>query len=249
MGPVAFQAGDGLDVRPHPHIGLATVTYLVEGEIMHRDSLGSVQAIAPGDVNWMVAGSGIAHSERTRTELRPSAPRLHGIQSWLALPKEQEEMAPSFVHHPKATLPVRTLPNARLRLIAGTAYGLASPAVVQSPTLYVDADLQSGARIEMPGEHEERAVYVANGRLRIADRELSEGMMAILKPGMAVTLEASAASRAMLLGGARLTGERHIWWNFVSSSKERIEQAKRDWKEGRFAAVAGETEFIPLPEH
>ncbi len=249
MGPVTFPTGGGIDVRPHPHIGLATVTYLFEGEIMHRDNLGSVQPISPGDVNWMVAGSGIAHSERTRAELRPTGPRLHGIQSWVALPKDAEEMTPSFVHHAKAALPMHALPGARLRVIAGTAYGLTSPAVVHSPTLYVDADLDRGAHIEMPDEHEERAVYIASGTLRVGEQELREGQMAIFKSGAKIMLEALAPSRAMLLGGAKLDGERHIWWNFVSSSKDRIEQAKRDWRQGRFAQVPGETEFIPLPEH
>jgi redox-sensitive bicupin YhaK (pirin superfamily) len=249
MGPVAFPAGGGIDVRPHPHIGLATVTYLFEGEIMHRDSLGSVQPIAPGDVNWMVAGSGIAHSERTRAELRPSGPRLHGIQSWVALPRDAEETTASFIHHPKASLPSRELDGATLRVIAGTAFGMTSPAAVHSPTLYVDADLQQGARLRIADDHDERALYVATGRIEVDGQELSEGQMAILKADGSTTLQAKAPSRVMLLGGARLDGERHVWWNFVSSSRERIERAKRDWREGKFGQVPGETEFIPLPEH
>lgn len=249
MGPVAFPAGGGIDVRPHPHIGLATVTYLFEGEIMHRDSLGSVQPIAPGDVNWMVAGSGIAHSERTRPELRPAGPRLHGIQSWVALPQGGEEMAASFVHHPKASLPARSEGGARLRVIAGSAYGMTSPAAVQSPTLYVDVDLDAGARIALPQGHAERALYVASGRVRIGGQPIGEGQMAIFAADADDTVEALEPSRAMLLGGAPLDGPRHMWWNFVSSSKARIEQAKRDWREGRFGRVPGETEFIPLPEN
>lgn len=248
MGPVAFPVGGGIDVRPHPHIGLATVTYLFEGEIMHRDSLGTVQPIGAGDVNWMVAGSGIAHSERTRPELRAAGARLHGIQSWVALPKAHEEATASFVHHPKASLPLRELPGAKLCVIAGAAYGLTSPAAVHSPTLYVDADLQSGARIDLPEGHEERAAYVASGKIKIGDDELREGQMAILKPDAKAAIQALAPSRVMLLGGAKLDGERHIWWNFVSSSKERIERAKRDWQNGKFGRVPGETEFIPLPE-
>ncbi|MEO8557849.1 MAG: pirin family protein [Rhodospirillales bacterium] len=249
MGPVVFPSGGGIDVRPHPHIGLATVTYLFEGEIMHRDSLGTVQAIAAGDVNWMVAGSGIAHSERTRSELRAAGQHLHGIQSWVALPKADEEAPASFVHHPKASLPMHELPGAKLRVIAGTAYGLTSPVAVYSPTLYVDADLQSGARIDLPDDHEERAAYVARGKIKIGEREFCEGQMAVFHPGASVKLEALAPSRVMLLGGAKLDGERHLWWNFVSSSKDRIEQAKRDWRAGRFGQVPGETEFIPLPQH
>ncbi len=249
MGPVAFPAGGGIDVRPHPHIGLATVTYLFEGEIMHRDNLGSVQPIAPGDVNWMVAGSGIAHSERTRPELRPAGPRLHGIQSWVALPRGSEEVAASFVHHPKASLPARSDGGARLRVIAGTAYGMTSPAAVQSPTLYVDVDLDAGARIELPQGHAERALYVATGAVRIAGQRIGAGQMAIFAADADAAIEALEPSRAMLLGGAPLDGPRHMWWNFVSSSKERIEQAKRDWREGRFGQVPGETEFIPLPEN
>ena len=248
MGPVNFAPGNGIDVRPHPHIGLATVTYLFDGEIMHRDSLGTVQPIAPGDVNWMVAGSGIAHSERTRPELRASGARLHGIQSWVALPQAHEETEASFVHHAQESLPVLQQTGARLRIIAGAAYGLTSPVAVFSPTLYVDADLQADARIELPAQHEERAAYVASGRLRIEDREFGEGQMIMFHPGVAAQLQALTASRVMLLGGAKLAGERHLWWNFVSSSKARIEQAKRDWKEGRFGQVPGETEFTPLPE-
>jgi redox-sensitive bicupin YhaK (pirin superfamily) len=179
--------------------------------------------------------------------LRRSGPRLHGIQSWVALPQADEEAAASFVHHPKAALPVKRLPGATLRVIAGTACGLASPVAVHSPTLYVDADLRTGAHIELDGEHQERAAYVASGNVRIGNDELREGQMAIFRQGATARLDALADSRVMLLGGARLDGPRHIWWNFVSSSAERIEQAKRDWAEGRFATVPGETEFIPLP--
>lgn len=248
MGPVQFAKDQGLDVRPHPHIGLATITYLFEGEIMHRDSLGVVQPIRPGDVNWMVAGRGIVHSERTRPELRPTGPVLHGIQSWIALPKADEETEPSFQHHPEAKLPEIILPGVTLRLIAGRAYGAISPVRTFAPIFYLDARLSSGATLVIPDEYEERAIYVAEGAVTLDGKICEAGTMLIFKPGTQPQIGAQMPARLMLLGGAPLDGERHIWWNFVSSSKERIEQAKRDWRDGRFSAVPGETEFIPLPE-
>jgi redox-sensitive bicupin YhaK (pirin superfamily) len=248
MGPIDMAPGTGTDVRPHPHIGLSTVTYLFSGEIFHRDSLGSAQAIRPGDVNWMIAGRGIAHSERTAPELRRTGHRLHGIQAWVALPTEQEEAAPAFVHHPASTLPSIEQPELKLRVIAGSAYGETSPVVVASPTFYVDAQLETGASLALPDDHEERACYVVTGEVRVAGQAFGERSLLIARPGERVTLEASQPSRIMLLGGAPL-GERYIDWNFVSSSKARIEQARSDWKERRFPLVPGdEIEFTPLPE-
>jgi redox-sensitive bicupin YhaK (pirin superfamily) len=248
MGPVTLGPGEGMDVRPHPHIGLATVTYLFEGEILHRDSLGSLQPIRPGDVNWMVAGRGIAHSERTPDALRASGTRMHGIQTWVALPAADEEMAPAFDHHPKATLPVIDLPGATVRVIAGHAFGERSPVAVRSATLYAAAELAPGARIELPPEHEERAVYVVEGSVRVDGERVEPGQMAVLASGGTAAVDADTPAIAMLVGGAKMDGPRFIWWNFVSSSRSRIEQAKADWREERFAAVPGETERIPLPE-
>jgi redox-sensitive bicupin YhaK (pirin superfamily) len=249
MGPAVMERGAGMDVRPHPHIALATVTYLFEGEIIHRDTLGSERAIHAGDVNWMLAGRGIAHSERSSPEERVRGVRLHGIQSWVALPKAHEEDAPAFVHHPARTLPKVARDGAELTVIAGTAYGARSPVGVLSPTLYVEARLEAGAGLVVDEGHPQRAVHVAEGAVRIGERRIGTGVMAVLQPGAEVTIEAEEASRLMLVGGAPLDGDRHIWWNFVSSSKERIERAKDDWRHGRFGKVPGdETEFIPLPE-
>ena len=249
MGPAVMERGHGMDVRPHPHISLATVTYLFEGEIIHRDTLGSELAIHPGDVNWMLAGRGIAHSERSSPEERARGVRLHGIQSWVALPTAHEEDAPAFAHHAARTLPKLRRDGAELTVIAGTAYGAESPVAVLSPTLYVDAHLEPGARLKVDKGHPQRAVHVAEGSARIGERRIGPGVMAVLRPGAEVTVEAVGPSRLMLLGGAPLDGDRHIWWNFVSSSKERIERAKDDWRSGRFGKVPGDDrEFIPLPE-
>ncbi|MET0286004.1 MAG: pirin family protein [Polyangiales bacterium] len=249
MGPVDLPPGQGLDVRPHPHIALATVTYLFSGEIEHRDSLGSYQTIRPGDVNWMIAGRGIAHSERSGTDTRRDGMRLHGIQSWVALPKEHEEDEPRFEHHPRATLPRIEREGVLLDVIAGTAFGARSPAPVLSPTLYVHALFEDGATLLIDREHEERAVYVVEGELEIDGARYEPGMLAIFNAGFDVTLRAHGKTRAMVLGGAKLDGERHIFWNFVSSSKERIEVAKHAWKEERFPLVPGdEHERTPLPE-
>lgn len=247
MGPAQLEKGHGFDVRPHPHIALATVTYLFEGAIDHRDSLDSFQTIRPGDVNWMVAGSGIAHSERTPPELRPDGPRIHGIQSWVALPIEHEETSPRFEHHPAATIPRLERDGVTLDVVAGTAYGATSPVGVLSPTLYVHAMLPAGASLRLDDEHAERAFYVVEGEIVCDGTSFAAGTLVLCKPNVAVTLTTVAPARAMLLGGARLEGERHIWWNFVSSSQERIEQAKRDWQSRNFPAVPGDDEFIPLP--
>lgn len=250
MGPAEFAPGEGIDVRPHPHIGIATVTFLFEGALTHRDSLGVLQDIEPGDVNWMTAGSGIVHSERSPDGPRASGHRLHGIQTWIALPQAEEEAEPGFWHHPASELPRIERDGVRLVLIAGTSFGQRAPTRTYSPMFYLAADFDPGARLALPAEHAERAVYVAEGELRIEGEEepLRAGEMAVLAEGGDVGLQAVMPTRAMLCGGAPLDGARFIWWNFVSSRKERIEQAKRDWAEGRFTPVPGETEFIPLPE-
>ncbi len=248
MGPARLAAGSGLDVRPHPHIGLATVTYLFEGEIVHRDSLGTVMTIRPGEVNWMTAGHGIAHSERTDAEARKSPSRLYGIQSWVALPKMHEETAPAFAHHGSEALPVIAGEGKEVRLIAGALYGARSPVATLSELFYADVTLERGARLPVPVEHEERAIYLVSGESEIAGQSFGPERLLVLKPGADVTVTASSPVRLLLLGGAPLEGPRHIWWNFVSSSKERIEEAKANWKAGRFAPVAGDAEFIPLPE-
>jgi redox-sensitive bicupin YhaK (pirin superfamily) len=247
MGPADLAPGRGLDVRPHPHINLATVTYLFDGAIAHRDSLGSHQVIRPGEINWMTAGRGIAHSERTPPELRASGSRLHGIQLWVALPVEQEEMAPAFHHHPAGDLPSLEREGASLRVLIGSAFGETSPVATFSPMFYVEVEMAAGAVLALPAEHRERAVYVVEGALRCGADRIEARHLALFEEGAAPAIRAESAARVMLLGGEPL-GPRHIWWNFVSSSAERIEQAKRDWRDGRFAVVAGdESEFIPLP--
>jgi redox-sensitive bicupin YhaK (pirin superfamily) len=251
IGPAVLKAGSGLDVRPHPQIGLATVTYLFTGEILHRDSLGFVQPICPGAVNWMTAGRGIVHSERTPPELRPVDAPLSGIQLWLALPKAHEETAPSFVHHGKDTLPVLDAEGKRVRLILGTLYGARSPVETLSETFYADVELAAGARLTLPAEHEERAMFVIDGAVEVTPgrARFEPGRMIVFRSGAAIRLTAiDRPARLVLLGGAPMDGPRHIWWNLVSSSRERIEQAKADWQNGRFRMVPGETEFIPLPE-
>jgi redox-sensitive bicupin YhaK (pirin superfamily) len=247
MGPADLPAGVGFDVRPHPHIALATVTYLFDGEIVHRDNLGFVQPIRPGDVNWMTAGQGIVHSERSSPETRSSGQRLYGIQSWVALPLEHEETEPRFEHYPARVIPVVQRSGAVLDVIAGTAFGAESPVRVSSPTFYVHARLEAGARLVIEAEHEERAIYVVEGALGCDGRVFRPGTLVVLRPG-AVEIAAQEPTRAMLLGGAKLAGERHVFWNFVSSSKDRIELAKEDWRNLRFATIPGDdVEFIPLP--
>jgi redox-sensitive bicupin YhaK (pirin superfamily) len=246
-GPDRMPPGYGMDVRPHPHIGLATLTYLFEGEIMHRDSLGKVQRIRPGEVNWMVAGRGIVHSERTPDELRPAGFSAFGVQTWLALPKEHEETEPSFSHHAKNEIPHISQGGAEVAVLAGTAFGERSPVQVFSPTLYASVDLEPGALLSVPSEHEERAVYVLAGEVRVGDAECKTGELAILAPGVEAPVAAAGSAKFLLVGGAKADGPRHLYWNFVSSSRERIERAKLDWLEHRFPEVPGETEFIPLP--
>ena len=250
MGEAVFNSGEGLDVRPHPHIGLATVTYLLEGEILHRDSVGSVQPIRPGEVNWMTAGRGIVHSERTGPEVRASGGKLFGLQTWVALPKQFEEIEPSFAHHKAHDIPTTEADGARLTVIAGTSDGLTSPVTTFSDMVYADIALQDGARYQLKAEHVERAIYVVGGAVEVIGQSggFAEGELVIFKPGAEVILRARGSARLMLLGGEPLPEQRHIFWNFVSSSPERLEQAKADWKAQRFAPVPGEREFIPLPE-
>ncbi len=248
MGPATLAPGQGIDVRPHPHIGLATVTYLFAGEIVHRDSLGFVQPIEPGAINWMTAGRGIAHSERTGASLREAGSSLHGLQLWVALPQAHEETAPDFRHHPAATLPAVDVDGVHLRILVGSAYGVVSPVQTLSPLIYVEARLPEGTDLALPAEPAERAAFVVSGSVRCDDRSVAAARMIVFAPGSMPVLHAESDTRLMLLGGAPLDGARHLWWNFVSSSPERIERAKRDWAEGRFAPVPGETEFIPLPD-
>lgn len=248
MGPVDFPAGipRALDVRPHPHIGLATLSYLFSGEIMHRDSVGSVAAIRPGEVNWMIAGRGITHSERF-DKARAQGDRLHGLQVWLALPRQDEEMEPAFSHHAGLQLPGWEAPGLKGRLVAGTAYGLEAAVPVRSPTLYVHLELGAGAEAELPTGHVQRAVFVVSGAVAVDGARCGAGQMAVLDE-RAQRLVALEPSVVMVLGGEPL-GERHLFWNFVSSSRERLEQAKADWREGRMKLPdTDHDEFIPLPE-
>jgi len=248
VGPAVLSAESPIAVRPHPHIGLATVTYLWEGAMMHRDSLGSVQEIQPGDVNWMTAGRGIVHSERTPERLLGRPQAFHGLQTWIALPQAHEDAEPSFAHHPKASLPMIEGDGVHLRIVAGKAFGETSPVRVFTDTLYVAMDFNDGAALVIPDDHEERAVFPVSGEWWLDDVQLPNAHMAVLDPGSLPLLRSIGSSRAMLLGGASLDGPRHLWWNFVASSRERLEQAKADWRDGRFGQVPGETEFIPLPD-
>ncbi len=247
MGPAVFPPSHGIAVRPHPHIGLATITYLFEGEIMHRDSLGYRQLIEPGAVNLMTAGRGIVHSERAGDDLAVTS-RLHGIQSWIALPLDLEEMEPTFLHYPASSLPERSIDGCTVRVIMGSAYGLQSPVLTYSPTLYFEATLPQGGALAVLDEAPERAVYVVSGRVAIGDDTYGEGTLAVLRAGSTVPLRAETETRAIVIGGAPV-GPRHIWWNFVSSSEARIERAKRDWAEMRMGNVPGDDEYIPLPSN
>lgn len=248
MGPLALPPGEGVDVRPHPHIGLATVTWLWEGALMHRDSLGSVQRIAPGEVNWMTAGRGIVHSERSAADDRARGVRLHGMQTWVALPVGLEEADPAFVHVEATALPTFRHDDADVTVIAGHAFDRRAPTPVVSDTLYASATFASAGKLALPAEHEERSVYAVDADLAVDGEPLPVHHLGVIEAGRAVTLSARGPARAMLIGGARLDGERFLWWNFVASTRERIEQAKDDWREGRFTPVPGETGSIPLPE-
>lgn len=249
MGPAVMGAGAGIDVRPHPHIGLATVTFLWSGAIGHRDTLGSDQVIRPGDVNWMTAGRGIAHSERTPPVEREHDHPIHGMQTWVALPKEFEETDPGFFHHSAATLPQQRRNGAWLRIIAGTAYGEESPVNVFADTLNVAIDLEPGAELDLDASHRERALYILEGDAQLDGVDLPAQHLVIPEKNARGRLRAKTPLKAMLLGGEPLDAPRHLWWNFVSSSRERIEQAKHDWESGRFGTIPGDDkEFIPLPE-
>ena len=248
MGPADMAPGTGMDVRPHPHIGLATVTYLFDGAIMHRDSLGNVEEILPGAMNLMTAGRGIAHSERSPDIQRRDGQRVYGIQSWVALPKAHEETAPSFQHFGAEGLPIVEDKNIRARVIAGSAFGATSHVKTLSDWFYVDVALAAGATAPLDPDYEERAIYLSEGEIEIAGERFEASKLLVFRPGDRITVKAVKPSRMMFLGGAALEGPRFIWWNFVSSSQERIEQAKEDWRQGRFDKVVGETEFIPLPE-
>ncbi|WP_299771779.1 pirin family protein [uncultured Tateyamaria sp.] len=249
MGPAEFLTDQGIDVRPHPHINLATVTYLLEGEILHRDSLGTEQTIRPGAINWMRAGRGIVHSERTSAERKKSGQRLLGLQTWMALPEAQEEADPAFVHHGGSDLPIVEADGARVRVIAGRAFGATSALRAPSETLYADIDLDAGASLPIDPEMEERALYTLTGSIEIASDRFEPGQLLILRPGDALTVKAVSNARMMLFGGAPMGGPRYIWWNFVSSRPDRIEMAKEEWRRGRFDTVPGDEEdFIPLPD-
>jgi redox-sensitive bicupin YhaK (pirin superfamily) len=249
FGPALFGPGQGLDVRPHPHINLATVSYLFEGEILHRDSLGSVASIQPGAVNLMVAGRGIVHSERTGPDVRAAGSRLGGIQSWIALPERDEEAEPAFHHHGEGELPLIENEGVRARLIMGRLFGEASPVKTFSDMFYADVSCAAGANVQVEAEHEERGAYLVSGVVEIDGQDFAGGRLVVFKPGAEIVISAKADARFMLLGGEPL-GARHVWWNFVSSRRERIEQAKEDWRAGRFGLVPGDAEeFIPAPEH
>ncbi|PHV11538.1 pirin family protein [Chitinimonas sp. BJB300] len=247
MGPASFAPGNGIDVRPHPHIGLATVTYLYEGEILHRDSLGNEQVIRPGDVNWMTAGHGVVHSERTPPGARQTGQQVHGIQTWFALPLAHEDAEPGFWHHPASSLPLIEQSALTLRVILGHAYGYTSPVHTYGDTLYVAGELDQHARFDIPADHAERGVYVARGAVEIDGERVEAGQLAVLQPGRLVWVEALEDVRLLVLGGEPLDGPRHLWWNFVASTPERIEAAKLRWQEDRFPSVPGEVERIPLP--
>jgi hypothetical protein len=249
MGPAEFRSGSGIDVRPHPHIGLATVTYLFDGEIMHRDSLGTAVPIRPGEVNLMTAGRGIVHSERTAPERRVNGDRLHGLQCWVALPAAVEEMAPAFAHHGAGEFPTIHDDGKTVRVVLGSLYGQRSPVATTSDTIFADVTLHAGATLPLDADHEERAVYVVDGEIDIAGDRFGPGQLLVFRPGDSLTLRAASDAHIVIVGGAAMDGPRHIWWNFVSSRKERIEAAKADWQAGHFDKVPGDDiEFIPAPD-
>lgn len=254
-GPAEFLTGQGVDVRPHPHIGLGTVTYLYRGDFHHRDSTGADQIIRPGALNWMVAGRGVTHSERTSAAGRSGPNSLFGIQTWLALPESHEDVTPSFEHHGEDTLPVIEDEGVSVRLILGNVYGKVAPATMLSETFYADVVLQAGRRLPMPDDHEDRGIYIVEGSITVAGQEFGAGQMMVFRPGDRITVGAGErGARLMILGGATFNGPRYIWWNFVASSQERIERAKAEWRaadwgKGRFDLPADDrNEHIPLPE-
>ncbi|WP_420138758.1 pirin family protein [Sphingomonas sp.] len=247
MGPVELRDGQGLDVRPHPHIGLATITYLMDGEILHRDSLGSVQSIRPGEVNWMSAGSGIVHSERSPDTARHGGAKLFGLQLWVALPASQEESAPSFAHHDATDIPSGTFDGVTVRQIVGAMDGLSSPVKTLSEMVYAEIVMAPGTRYRVPSEQIERAFYLIDGAVTVDGQPFGPSELVILKPHAEIVLASERGARLVIVGGEPFPEQRLIYWNFVSSRAERIEQAKQDWRERRFAAVPEEHEFIPLP--
>jgi redox-sensitive bicupin YhaK (pirin superfamily) len=248
FGPVQFLAGQGIDVRPHPHIGLATVSYLFDGRITHRDSEGNALDILPGAMNLMTAGRGIAHSERSPVDARRGNQPMSGIQSWIALPAEAEEVAPSFIHYDATSLPIVEDGGLWARVIAGKAFGRTSPVAMLSEWFYAEVVLEPGASAPLDPDHEERGIYVAEGEIEIAGDSFEAPSLLVFRPGDRITATATRRARLMFLGGSALEGPRYLWWNFVSSRRERIEEAKEQWRSGRFEPVPGETEFIPLPE-
>lgn len=247
LGPAIFPPGEGIDVRPHPHIGLATVTYVFSGEILHRDSLGHVQAIRPNEINWMTSGRGIVHSERTAPETRQQEQCLEALQLWVALPEEDQQCEPFFTHYPENSLPVIDTDATKIRVMIGAAFGVKAPVRTHSPTLYVEVQFKQEGRLTLPDHIEERAVYVVSGRVQVDGTSLPQHHMAVLHQNPGIELEATEPCRLVIIGGTDL-GKRTVWWNLVSSRKDLIEQAKQDWREGKFPKVPGETEFIPLPE-
>jgi redox-sensitive bicupin YhaK (pirin superfamily) len=250
FGPAEFRSGKGLDVRPHPHIGLSTLTYLYDGEIIHRDTLGVNAAIHPGEVNWMTAGRGIVHSERTAPERRVDGEPLHGLQLWIAMMSKDEEIDPSFAHLGGSELPVVNGEGKMVRVVAGRMFGAASTLKTTSETIFADISLEAGATMPLDADYEERAIYVSSGEIDISGDRFDTGRLLIFRPGDRVTVKALKPSRIAVVGGAPLDGPRYVWWNFVSSRKERIDQAKEEWKQGHFGKVPGdEIDFIPLPEN
>lgn len=247
MGPADFEPGKGIDVRPHPHIGLATITYLFEGEIYHRDSLGCVQAITPGAVNWMTAGKGIVHSERTGDDARAKGQRIHGLQVWVGLPEEYEETAPEFVHYDKEDLPGLDIDGVNIKVIIGSVFGETSPVYTHSPLFYLDVQIPAGKKLLVPDNYEERGIHVIDGPVNINGYSVNQFEMVVCKPSEKLEITADCNARVVVFGGATMT-DRYIWWNFVASNRERIEKAKADWKDGNFEKVPGEVEFIPLPK-
>jgi redox-sensitive bicupin YhaK (pirin superfamily) len=249
MGPAKLAAGTGIDVRPHPHINLATVTYLFAGAIDHRDSLGTFATIEPGAVNLMTAGRGITHSERSPPSVRANGPELSGIQTWLALPSAKEEIDPAFEHVPRDALPLIEGAGARARIVMGSLWGATSPVTCHSPTIYADIALEAGGAMPIDPEADERALYLAEGEASLDGSQLAPSTLYVLRPGVHATLRSGRGGRVMLCGGAPLDGPRHVFWNFVSSRRERIDQAKADWKAGNFPLPPDDhDEFIPLPE-
>jgi redox-sensitive bicupin YhaK (pirin superfamily) len=250
FGPAEFRSGKGLDVRPHPHIGLSTLTYLYDGEIIHRDTLGVKAAIHPGEVNWMTAGRGIVHSERTAPERRVDGEPLHGLQLWIGMMSKDEEIDPGFWHLGGDELPIVNGEGKNVRVVAGKMFGAASSLRTTSETIFADISLEAGAAMPLDAEYEERAIYVSSGEIDISGDRFGTGQMLIFRPGDKITVKAEKPSRIAVVGGAPLDGPRYVWWNFVSSRKERIDQAKEEWKQGRFGRIDGDAiEFIPLPEN